>query len=148
MSKHVHIAFARFKDSPIPRAEWEAAVAQCPALQGEVGRRRDGTPFAVACLAADPRQRLQLDVYGLGHAQDPSRELVEAMFQVAGLLGAGVYSERCKPYASPDDWERRTRNYRQGEAARRARLRRNGRWRSVFIVGAAVLGALLASFWP
>jgi hypothetical protein len=145
MSKHVYIAFDRFKDSPIPLPAWEAAVARCPALQGQGGRRRDGTPFAGARLAADPGQRLQLDAYGLGHAQDPSRELVEAMFQLSTLLGAGVYSERCKRYASPADWERRTVQYRQAEAARRARLRRQARWRLAWIVAVPLLGALLAA---
>jgi hypothetical protein len=151
MSRHVHIAYDRFKDSPIhspiSAAAWVAAVGRCPALARPPGRGRDASGPEVVALAANPRERLRLDVYGLGTVQNPSRAMVEAMFEVATTLGAGVYSERCKRYASPDDWERRTRKYREAEAARKARLRRGGRRRLAWILGAPVLGMLLAFFW-
>lgn len=147
MSKHVYIAYDRFKDSPIPAAAWIAAVSQCPALRRPPGGGRDASPPEVVALAADPRQRLRLDVYGLGTVQDPSRAMVEAMFEVATRLGAGVYSERCRRYASPDDWERRTRKYREAEAARKARLRRDSGRRLAWILATPVLAMLLVFFW-
>ena len=148
MSRHVYIAFDRFKDSPISAAAWMAALAQYPALQRPPGRGRGASPAGVVALTADPRQKLSLSVYGLGEAHDPSRAMVEAMFEVASKLGAGVYSERCKRYASLEDWERRSRKYRQAEAARRARLRRNSRWRTAWIIGVPVLAMLAVFFWP
>ncbi len=39
--------------------------------------------------------------------------MVETMFKLAGLLDAAVYSERLKKYDSVQDWEKRTKAWRE-----------------------------------
>jgi hypothetical protein len=77
-------------------------------------------------------------------AQDPSKELVLVMFKLAIILDAGVYSERLKRYASVEDWERRTKKYRQSLAERREAYRKKRRIRAalwaLLIVVSAIIG--------
>ena len=141
MSFHVYISLPGFKDEPISAESWSQAItaaiagdSRLEAFQGsETGLRfRDNT-----------RQWLSRTVHGLGHAQDPDRPLVEVMFEVANRLGAGVYSERLKPYSSPEDWESRTADYRtrRDDRERDAKKRRSMRrlfWAAVVLLGGAI----------
>lgn len=137
MSFHVYIAHAGFKDSPVDREQWLAAARGRPELVPL------GTPEA-ACfaLASDSAQRLSLDPHGLVHTQNPTRELVVVMFELAEVLGAGVYSEKLKRYSSPQDWEARTRSHRAQHQRHRAQLQR-ARRRTQLLWAAGALGVLL-----
>jgi hypothetical protein len=145
MSYHVFIAHSGFKDTPIGGEEFANAVRQCPELRLEEMFNQNGKPVHRAYLGKGERVRIGLSIYGLGEAPDPSRAMVESMFRIAAILGAGVYSERLKRYASPDDWERSTQRYRDEQAARRRqeRLRRLG-----FIGAVAATSLLLAWLMP
>ena len=142
MSFHVYIARSGFKGSPLAREQWLAAARGRPELVAL------GQPEA-ACfaLASDSAQRLSLDPHGLVHTQNPSRELVVVMFELAEVLGAGVYSEKLRRYRSPQDWEERTRSHRAQQQRHRAqglraRRRTQGLWAAV-VLGVLVLCWLL-----
>ena len=137
MSFHVYIARPGFKDSPLAREQWLAAARGRPELAAL------GQPEA-ACfaLASDSAQRLALDPHGLVHAQNPSRELVVVMFELAEVLGAGVYSEKLRRYSSPQDWEERTRSYRAQHQRQRAQRQRERR-RTQLLWAAVALGVLI-----
>jgi hypothetical protein len=148
MSRDVYIAHPGFKDTPIPAADFAHAVHQCPALRLREIVPANGKPVFSASLAGDERARIRLSHYGLGEARHPSRELVEAMFEVAAILGAGVYSERLAPYASPEDWERRTAAYRRAENERVAALARRRRRHAALLLLAVAAGMAIAWLMP
>jgi hypothetical protein len=148
MSYHVYIANTGFKKTPIPRDAWLAAVRECDNVVVEERKNRHGTiSYLVTLKGGDKRAWLDLDPYGLVVAQDPSRELVIAMFKLANSLGAEVYSERLKKYTSIDDWEQRTKKYRQSRDKGRAQYRAHRRLRIMlwilFLAACAALGWFL-----
>lgn len=147
MSYHVYIAQDGFKNNPITPPAWLAAARQCDEVAVEEKKNRYGRIHHAVNLKGNTRAWLSLTPYGLVHAQDPSRELVAVMFKLAALLGAGVYSERLKPYRSVEDWERRTANYRQQRDQRRAAYAGRRRLRAAlwlaFIIALFVMGWLL-----
>ena len=140
MSYHVYISFPGFKEEPISIESWSKAIADTLAHDNrlevfdecELGLRfRD-----------DKHRWLTRTVYGLGHAQDPDKALVEVMFDVADRLGACVYSERLKAYVSLADWESRTAKYRARRNERRAAAKKNRNsrllfWAVVILISAA-----------
>ena len=133
MSYHVYIAYSGFKQTPIPLDAWLTAACQCDDVVVEEQKNRYGKlSYSVTLKGGDKRAWLHLDPYGLVVAQDPPKELVIAMFKLASTLGAAVYRERMKKYHSIDDWERRTRKYRQSRDEGRARYRAQRRLRIVF----------------
>jgi len=140
VSLHVYIARPGFKDSPLDRAQWLAAAQGRPELKAM------GGPGSLCfSLASDSDQCLALDPHGLVHAQNPSRELVVVMFELAEGLGAGVYSEKLKRYSSPQDWEERTRSHRAQHQRHRAQLQRERR--RTQLMGAAVVLGVVAVCW-
>jgi hypothetical protein len=122
MSFHVYIANDGLKDDPIANEAWIAAARQHHALSVVEQRNAKGVTYDVH-LKSDKSARLYLDPYGLVDTQAPTRELIVVMFDLAAALNAKVFSERAKPYRSPDDWERRTRQFRKEYAERKARQR-------------------------
>lgn len=112
MSFHVYIARSGFENTPIDGAEWLAAARQCARLLVTEERDSTGRILHSVHLSGNKRKGLARTSFGLICARDPNRELIVAMFQLAERLNAGVYSEHMKPYASVQDWERRTREYR------------------------------------
>ncbi|HSV50629.1 MAG TPA: hypothetical protein VLJ57_00830 [Burkholderiaceae bacterium] len=129
MSFHIYVARDGFKSNPISAADWVDAARQCPTLDVRDEVSRSGTRISLAKLKSHRRQHLSLDPHGLIHAQDPNQELVKVMFELAGLLNAGVYSEKRKRFQSVDDWRDRTNSYRvqrdrQLTEARKRRRRR------------------------
>ncbi|MFA7276340.1 MAG: hypothetical protein WC043_06015 [Pseudobdellovibrionaceae bacterium] len=140
MSYHVYVAYNGFKETPIAPANFQAAVKACPELS--VPPKTES--FRTAWLKEQKRQRLHLTVYGLIDAQAPSEDLIHVMFKIAKILGARVYSERLKPYDSPEDWEKRTRTYRQKTEAARQNYRRQKNLRLLlwisFITACLVIG--------
>lgn len=137
MSFHVYIARPGFKHSPLTREQWLAAA------QGRPQLKVLGGPGSVCfALVGDSAQRLALDPHGLVHTQNPSRALVDVMFELAGVLEAGVYSEKLKRYSSPEDWEERTRSHRAQYQRQRALQRRERRKRQ--LMGLAVVAAIVA----
>lgn len=133
MSYHVYIANPGFKETPISLDAWLTAARQCDDVVVEERKNRYGKiSYSVALKGGDKRAWLHLDPYGLVVAQDPSKELVIAMFKLAKTLGAEVYSERLKIYSSIDDWDRRTRKYRQSRDEGRVRYRAQRRLRIAF----------------
>lgn len=118
MSRSVCIAKQGFKETPIDRQSWlatarlidELVVEEYPGNQGALRHR--------VSLKSDKASKLWLSVYGVIETQNPSEELVVVMFKLAEMLGAEVYSERLKKYHSVEDWEKRTRKYRQSYEAR------------------------------
>ncbi len=150
VSYHIHIAFEGFKETPIPLDAWLAAARQCDDVVVEEQAMRSAEIHYSVHLKADKRAWLDRTPYGLIEAQDPSRELVEAMFKLADALNAGVYSERLKRFRSVDDWERRTRRYRRSLEERRAKYGAARRARIVlwvvYLAAAAALGVLASTF--
>lgn len=150
MSKHVYVANEGLKDNPISQASWLAAARQHPALLVQEHRnRKTGALHHSVLLKDDKKTWLELDPYGLVHAQDPSRRTIDIMFELADTLNAGVYNEKAKLYSSPEDWEKRTRQYREQRAARvgehrRASRRRKLLWTVYFVVvvGAGIFSLL------
>lgn len=140
MSFHVYIARPGFKDTPLEKAQWLALAQGHSRLQG-VGK----TGTSSFALVSDHAQRLSLDPHGLVHAQNPSRELVALMFELADALGAGVYSEKRKRYQSVDDWEARTRSYRAQYQRRRAAMHHTRRKQR--ILWAVLLVAIMVVSW-
>lgn len=118
MSYHVYVSKEGFKDNPIPMDQWLAAARQCNELvvQEQANRQR---PNYRITLKANKRSRFERTPYGLIHVQAPSREQVIVMFKLANLLGANVYSEYLDRYMSVEDWEEKTREYRQDRDERR-----------------------------
>jgi len=135
MSYHVYIANEGLKDNPIAGDAWLAAARQHHALTVRELRSRAGIGYHEVHLKADKSSRLELDRYGLVHAQAPSRELVVVMFDLAAALGAGVFSEKASPYRSVDDWEMRTRQFRKQYAEHKAHQRKlRRRWIAFSVV--------------
>ena len=93
MSYHVYIALEGFKETPIPIDAWLAAARQCDEVVVEEEQDRHGETYHSVILKGDKRARLDRTPYGVILAQDPSKELVVAMFKIAQTLNAGVYSE-------------------------------------------------------
>jgi hypothetical protein len=149
MSFHVYVSRPGFKDEPISETEWVAAARNCARLSLEERKNRRGVLHHWVTLAGT-RKPLWLTPYGLIHAQDPPEELVEAMFELAAPLGAGVYSERLKRYESVEDWRTRTRGYRASRAAARDRAKGQRRLRitlwAVLIVISLSAGWILAEY--
>lgn len=145
MSYHVYIAFGGFKETPISLEAWLAAARQCVDVAVIEERNRIGKTIYDVRLKGDESASLHLTPYGLVDAQDPSKELVAAMFKLASGLGADVYSERLKRYTSIEDWEKRTRDYRLKRDERR-RLMKMQRFRR-FAMFASVLGLSFALAW-
>ncbi len=116
----------RTKITPISEAEWLTALGRVPDLEiREVeNRKQHVTPYAE--LRGEPRQWLGLSMNGVVEAQRPGESLVRAMFALARLLDAQVVNAKLKPYASVEDWERKTRHERVQleDALRRERTRR------------------------
>ncbi len=142
MSYDVYIALDGFKETPISPEAWLSAARQCHDLDVVEEVDRQGTTGHHVTLKADKHARMDLGPYGMVYAQNPSRELIVAMFNLASVLRAGVYSERLNRYDSVEDWERRTRIYRQSQDNRRARHRKKRRLR---IVRGIAFAALLAA---
>lgn len=131
MSFHVYIARPGFKNTPIQRGQWIAAASGNGKLKG-----LGNTETASFSLRSDTSQRLTLDPHGLVHTQNPSKELIAVMFELAEPLGAGVYSEKLKRYSSIEDWEERTRSYRVQQQRNRAHAQstRRKKWLMWFAV--------------
>jgi len=135
MSFHVYIANEGLKDNPIASDAWLAAARQHHALTVCEMRSRKGIGYHEVHLKTDKSSRLELDRYGLVHAQAPSRELVVVMFDLAAALGAWVFSEKAQPYKSVDDWERRTRPFRKQYDENKAHHRKiRRRWIAFSVV--------------
>lgn len=115
MSYYVHIAREGFKETPIPLDDWLAAARQCDELAVEENRNRHGEikGYSVYLKGNKRAKLLRHPSAGVITAQDPSKELIIVMFKLAGILNVGVYSDRLKKYESVDDWEKRTKKYRQ-----------------------------------
>lgn len=141
MSFHVYIARPGFKDAPIQREQWLSVAHGNRKLKG-VGNAET----ASFSLPSDTSQRLTLDPHGLVHTQNPSRELVAVMFELAELLGAGVYSEKLKRYSSIEDWEERTRSYRAQHQRNRAHAQSTSR-KKLLMWFAVVVVATIASWF-
>ncbi|MDL5031540.1 hypothetical protein QRD43_06425 [Pelomonas sp. APW6] len=147
MSFHIYVARDGFKSNPISTSDWMDAARQCPKLDLSDEFNRSGVRISVAKLKSNRRQHLSLDPHGLIHAQDPTQELVEVMFELAGLLNAGVYSEKLTRFQSVDDWRDRTNSYRmqrgrQLAEARKRRRRRMAMYIAV-IASSVVLGGII-----
>ena len=147
MSFHIYVARDGFKSTPISTAEWMDAVRQCSRLDSPDEFSRSGVRICAAALKSDRPQRLALDPHGLIDAQDPNQELVDVMFELAGLLNAGVYSEKLKRFKSVDDWRERTNSYRvqrerQLAESRQHRRRRLATYLAV-VASSAILGWLI-----
>lgn len=143
MSFHIYVARDGFKSSPISTAAWIDAARQCPKLDLPDEFNRSGVRISVAKLKSNRRQRLSLDPYGLIHAQDPTQELVEVMFEVAELLNAGVYSEKLKRFQSVDDWRDRTNSYRMQRGRQLAEARKHRRRRLAIYIAIVASSAIL-----
>lgn len=150
MSYHVYLARQGFEASPIGEEEWIAAVGSCPMLKVVKSTNRKGRTHNSVRLATDPDRRIWLLPTGVVDAQAPNRQVIEALFAVAPMLNAGVYSEKGKKYVSPQDWEERTRSYHAQLAVAQARYRKlhkRERLRLFAKIAVAVaLGAGLAWF--
>lgn len=146
MSFHVYVSKAGFKDNPISVDDWVAAVKSIDDLLIQQETNRNSKVIVVAKLKSDKTQCLSLTVYGLVHAQNPGRDLIEIMFRLADKLNGNVYSEKLKPYSSVDDWEKRTKNYRESLNLRREAYTQSWYKRKPFIILVTVLFGLLVGY--
>lgn len=148
MSYHVYISHPGFKNEPISAESWDQALSDVVAGDGhlelvEPSNSNTDQPDKTLRFRKNRRRQLSRTVYGLGHAQDPDKPLIEVMFKVADRLGASVYSERNKSYGSPEDWESRTANFRSRQDERRKKARKKQvlhrvLWAAVVVIGGVV----------
>lgn len=146
MSYHVYISKEGFKETPIELFDWLAVARQLKELCIHEKVNRKGFRTYTIHLVGNERQWLQLDVYGLVHAQDPSRELVMVMLEAAQKLNAQVYSERLKPYKNIQDWEKRTKKYRENLEIGRQKYRLARRKKAISIIIIIAFGSLAGWF--
>jgi len=145
MSYHVYVAKEGFKDNPISENDFLSAARECSDLSVDLVKNRR-RPFYLVTLKADKKARINRTPYGLLDAQHPSIELVTAMFRIAGLLQAGVYSEELDRYQSVDDWKIRTESYR-AELDRKRAVNKRRKWIRIFLlVLVAIIGASIGLF--
>lgn len=151
MSTYVYIAYEGLRTSPISEEEWLSAVQRCDELMVDDAGTSGGTGQHVVRLKRDRRATVRLDPFGIAAARDPSKELIAAMFKVASILDANVYSERFNRYASTDDWMRRRTNHRRTYDKQRAYKEKRqllyvqlALW-CIFCAASALLGSLLGS---
>lgn len=147
MSYHVYVARDGFKETPIPYEQWIAAAVKCDELFVEEKKNRKGWISSTVNLKADKKQRLSLTPYGLVHAQNPNKDLVAVMFKLAGLLDAKVYSEELELYESVDDWEKRTRNYREALSAGKKKYARDWHKRKLFWLMVIAIAVIIGFLW-
>jgi hypothetical protein len=146
MSLYVFIAKEGFKSNPISTEAWLAAARQHHALCVEDAPGKKWGPPQRIFLKDQPKAWIELDRHGLVRTPSPSRDMVVVMFDLAAALGARVYSESLNPYRSPDDWEKRTREYRKKAEEKRVRHRRASvLWSVFFGVVLLTMGISLAS---
>ncbi|MDH5355077.1 MAG: hypothetical protein OEY09_11595 [Gammaproteobacteria bacterium] len=146
MSMHIYISREGFKETPIPYNEWIEAAQKCDLFDVIEKKDKKGEVKFTVNLKANKKQRLSLTPYGLLHAQNPEKELVEAMFQLAPYLNAKVYSERNKAYESVSDWEKRTKNYRNKRQEQIDEYKRTWYKRKPFWVLIAIIAGLIIGF--
>lgn len=152
MNTYVYIALEGLRTSPISESAWLAAVQQCDELVVE----RAGTLFSsrgqhVVRLKKDRRATVRLDQFGIAGARDPSKELIAAMFKVASLLGANVYSDRFNMYKSTAELMLRTTQHRRIFEKQRAyrenqQLNQIGLWCTISLAF-ALFGLLLGTLF-
>jgi hypothetical protein len=138
----VYIAREGFKDNPIGVQEWEAAVRQCKELQLDERSRGPGGN-RLARLRGGKGTHLSRTPYGLLHTQNPPIEMIRVMFSLANVLGAGVYSEDLERYASVEDWDQRTAEYRRNLSERRKIAKRKRRTRYIVLVLVVAISAVV-----
>jgi hypothetical protein len=137
MSHTVYIAYPGFKQEPIAQAAVvDAILAVTYRNQNLIAvtsaQKHTKGNIAVARLDGSKQQKISLSVYGLVFVQNPDKEFVEILFEIASILNAKVYSERLKPYASLEDWEKRTAEYRK---RRKHRLEKHSKREQIKILG-------------
>jgi hypothetical protein len=146
MSVHVYIAREGFKENPIPLEDWLTAARQNEELVVEEAKNQLHPSYIVS-LKRNKRARFVRTPYGLIDAQDPCLEQVRTMFQLANLLGAGVYSDQLERYQSADDWDEKTRESRQDLALRQTAYRLKRRmiifYVIVLLIACALIGYLI-----
>ena len=144
MSFHVYISKPGFKEEPIDYDDWVASATKVASSNNNLTisekKRKGHKSTFYAHLDHSKRQRLVMNRYGLIHAQDPTRELIEIMFKIANELNASVYSERLKAYKDVDDWEKRTKQFRERLAERRAAYRSKKMKKQLFFLILVLLG--------
>jgi len=117
MSSYVSISKRDWKNNPISKEEWKKAAQtialHIKELSVEPVKNKNYPDNVIVYLKSNKRMNLHLDPYGVVTAQDPNEELVEIMFKLAEVMNAKVYSERAVPYKSLEDWEKRTKKYRE-----------------------------------
>jgi len=148
MSYHVYISKPGFKEEPIAVEQWISVAKEIAAKRenfviGEKKRKNKPIHY-FGHLNSSKGQRLDISPYGLVVAQDPTRELVEIMFEVAGNLGAQVYSERSKPYEDVADWEKRTRHFRLKREGNKLKEKKRNQKKWYVWLAVCSFGALLA----
>lgn len=151
MSYHVYISKPGFKDDPIDKEDWINVAKHVSEITDnfvvEKRRNRNNEQGYDIHLSSSKRQWLHMTPYGLIHAQNPSRELIEIMFIIANKLDANVsvYSERNVAYSSPDEWEKRTKNYCKRTSERREIAKKKQNIKKVVVLLAVIIG-LAVSF--
>ena len=147
MSTYVYIAFEGLRTSPISEEAWLCAVQECSEFVVDEAWSWSAHGQHVVRLKKDRRATVRLDRFGIAAARDPSKELIAAMFKVASLLGANVYSDRFNKYYSTDDLIRRRTKHRRVLDKQRAyrdrqQLVQIGLWCTLF-AASALIGLLL-----
>ena len=69
--------------------------------------------------------------------------MIRVMFSLANVLGAGVYSEDLERYASVEDWDQRTAEYRRNLSERRKIAKRKRRTRYIVLVLVVAISAVV-----
>jgi hypothetical protein len=137
MSHTVYTAYPGFKQEPIAQAAVvDAILAVTYRNQNLIAvtsaEKHTKGIIAVARLDGSKQQKISLSVYGLVFVQNPDKELVEILFEIASILNAKVYSERLKPYAGPEDWEKRATEYRK---RRNLRIEKQSKRKQIKMLG-------------
>lgn len=151
MSKTVYVAYPEFKQEPIAEKALADAILSVACKNRSLiavtrTEKHAKGNIAVARLDGSKRQKISLSPYGLVFVQDPDKGLVEILFEIASILDAKVYSERLKPYASPEDWEKRTAEYRRQRTDRLEKHVKRKRMKILGWVIVVLVPLLLATY--
>lgn len=149
MSTYVYIAFEGLRTAPISEEAWLCAVQGCEELVVDDTWSWSAHGQHVVRLKKDRRATVRLDRFGIAGARDPSKELIAAMFKVASILGANVYSDRFNKYYSTDELLHRRRKHRRVFDKQRAcrdqqQLIQVGLW-CALCAASALVGLLLGT---
>lgn len=146
MSYHVYIARDGWRDTPIDKDVFLSAARAHGGLDVLPVQHRKIPDLFNVHLRGRPRQFLRY-MDGVIMAQAPEETLIRVMFELAGDLGAQVYSERAVAYTSVADWQKRTRDYHARREETSMEIAKKRLIRKLMILCAVLAGLLIGALF-